>query len=289
MNILSGLENVNETLSTHYLIYKITNNINEKYYIGQHKTNDIYDDYMGSGSIIKLAEKKYDLSNFTKTILYDFDNFDDMNKKEQELVQLSNCWPNDKLSYNLRAGGNKEQNEISIQKNIETQKRNGKTKGYNNPMYGKSLKDYMSETDYITWKQKVCQSNKKRAKDSKWLKQMSKVTTGKNNPMYGHSCTEYMSEDKIKQWKENISKVTKGINNPMYGKSSWEKCSDEERIKRIEKFKASMKGKNKGKRCMKLPNETHWKYVKPEDIQKYLDMGYQFYSQQKRKKFTLNN
>lgn len=34
MNILSGLENVNETLLTHYLIYKITNNINGKYYIG---------------------------------------------------------------------------------------------------------------------------------------------------------------------------------------------------------------------------------------------------------------
>jgi hypothetical protein len=29
---------------------------------------------------------------------------------------------------------------------------------------------------------------------------------------------------------------------------------------------------------MKLPNETHWKYVKPEDIQKYLDLGYEFYS-----------
>ena len=46
-----------------------------------------------------------------------------------------------------------------------------------------------------------------------------------------------------------------------------------------------MKGKNKGKRCMKLPNETHWKYVKPEDIQKYLDLGYEFYSQNKGKKF----
>lgn len=31
---LSGLHNVNENLSTHYLIYKIVNNINGKYYIG---------------------------------------------------------------------------------------------------------------------------------------------------------------------------------------------------------------------------------------------------------------
>lgn len=48
----------------------------------------------------------------------------------------------------------------------------------------------------------------------------------------------------------------------MYRKNSWEKHSPEDRIKRIEKFKLSIKGKNKGKRCMKLPNETHWKYVK---------------------------
>lgn len=289
MNILSGLENVNETLSTHYLIYKITNNINGKYYIGQHKTNDIYDDYMGSGYIIKQAEQKYGLSNFTKTILFDFDNFDEMNNKEQELVQLSNCYPYNIMSYNLRAGGNKEQNKISIQKNIETQKRNGKTKGCNNPMYGKKLSSYMSYDSYKNMLNKVSEKNKKRAKDPKWLTQMSKVTIGKNNPMYEHSCTEYMSEDKIKQWKENISKATKGINNPMYGKSSWEKCSNEKRTKRIEKFKTSMKGKNKGKRCMKLPNETCWKFVKQEDIQKYLDLGYQFYSQHKGKKFSLNN
>ena len=96
---------------------------------------------------------------------------------------------------------------------------------------------------------------------------------------------KYMSEDEIKQWKENISKATKGENNPMYGKSSWEKCSTEERAERIARYKNSMKGKNKGKRCMKLPNETSWKFVKQEDIQKYLDLGYVFYNQNKGKKF----
>ena len=31
---LTGLSNINESLSTHYLIYRIINNINKKYYIG---------------------------------------------------------------------------------------------------------------------------------------------------------------------------------------------------------------------------------------------------------------
>lgn len=50
----------------HYLIYKITNNINQKQYIGMHCTNDINDNYMGSGKFIKLAIKKYGIKSFKK-------------------------------------------------------------------------------------------------------------------------------------------------------------------------------------------------------------------------------
>ena len=102
---LTGLSNINESLSTHYLIYRITNNINGKYYIGQHKTDDPYDEYMGSGKLILKAESKHGLSNFTKEILFDFDNFDDMNDKEKELVPLLSCKDNNPMSYNLAEGG----------------------------------------------------------------------------------------------------------------------------------------------------------------------------------------
>ena len=79
---------------------------------------------MGSGFLLKRAECKYGLSSFTKEILFDFDNFEDMNAKEMELVSLSACYPLDPMSYNLREGGhNGIHNEETRKKLSESQKR----------------------------------------------------------------------------------------------------------------------------------------------------------------------
>ena len=51
------------------VIYLITNLINNKIYIGKHITDDLNDNYFGSGTVIKQAIKKYGLENFTKTYL----------------------------------------------------------------------------------------------------------------------------------------------------------------------------------------------------------------------------
>jgi len=82
-----------------YTIYKITNNINQKYYIGMHKTSNLEDGYMGSGKLIKRAIQKYSIENFTKEILHVFDNEEDMKNKEKELVVIN------EMSYNLCDGG----------------------------------------------------------------------------------------------------------------------------------------------------------------------------------------
>ena len=47
-------------------IYKITNLVDGKMYIGQHTTSDLDDGYMGSGKRIIRAVKKFGVQNFRK-------------------------------------------------------------------------------------------------------------------------------------------------------------------------------------------------------------------------------
>ena len=86
-----------------YLIYKITNNVNGRYYIGRHRTNNINDHYMGSGKAIINAIKKYGTDNFSKEIIAETWNESDLWELEKLLVNEEIV--KDPKSYNMSYGG----------------------------------------------------------------------------------------------------------------------------------------------------------------------------------------
>jgi group I intron endonuclease len=87
----------------HYYLYKITNLVNDKYYIGVHKTKNLNDGYMGSGKIIRQAIQKYGVDNFKKEILEFFNDSESMLKKEKEII--TEDFLSQEKVYNLRKGG----------------------------------------------------------------------------------------------------------------------------------------------------------------------------------------
>lgn len=95
-------------MENHY-IYKITNLINGKNYIGQricpeNKIPETDTKYMGSGIKIKNAEKKYGLDNFEKTILIkDIQDKNKINSLEIYYIRLFRRMG--KAEYNISEGG----------------------------------------------------------------------------------------------------------------------------------------------------------------------------------------
>lgn len=86
-----------------YTIYKTTNKLNGKIYIGKHQTKDLNDNYIGSGKRLWNSIHKHGIENFKKEILFVFETEDEMNAKEKELVTDEFCLRED--TYNLCPGG----------------------------------------------------------------------------------------------------------------------------------------------------------------------------------------
>lgn len=121
----------------YHFIYKITNLVNSKFYYGIHTTDDLEDGYMGSGKLLKVAIKKYGISNFQREVLFMFDSRKEALAKEREIVNSDLLC--DALCYNLVVGGagphslegrrgfrrskpiyNKQAKEVIFRDNIET-------------------------------------------------------------------------------------------------------------------------------------------------------------------------
>ncbi|QLF81398.1 hypothetical protein FB_0152 [Escherichia phage vB_EcoM_FB] len=159
-----------------YYVYKITNIINGKFYIGAHSTSNMDDGYMGSGKLIKRAILKYGIENFKKEILKFVDSKKEMYELEKELVVLT------ENSYNLKPGGS---GGFLKHDNFKGRSHSQKTKdimsannsGKNNPMYGRKRDQH-----------------------------------GEKAPNYGKKCSEAkrkLLSEKSKSYFENLQTITK--------------------------------------------------------------------------------
>ena len=138
-------------------IYMTTNLINDKKYIGQHKSDNFDLTYYGSGKFIKIAIQKYGIENFKVEVLKWCKTKVELDESEKYWIKHFNA-QQDRNFYNVSAGGNfgdiskgltKEQykkwtqNISNSQKGLHLGEKNGmfkkgyKISGEKNGMYGK--------------------------------------------------------------------------------------------------------------------------------------------------------
>lgn len=164
-------------------IYKTTNNINKKVYIGKHKRDnkEIDKNYFGSGKILKYAFDKYGIDNFTNEIICWCFSEEELNK--QEIFFIDKYKEN---SYNIAIGGNggnmikflsKEDKQKVYDKMVKTRKEKCIGIGEKNPMFesGKrGIHPMLNKHHSLKTKQKISSSLKG---NKPWNKGNRKITT----------------------------------------------------------------------------------------------------------------
>ena len=118
-----------ENKKKHYLIYQTTNLVNNKIYIGKHITENIEDNYFGSGKYLRNAINKHGLENFEYKILFELQNEEEMNLLEKCVVTQEFCDRKD--TYNINVGGDGGWDYVNNTRTSESRK-NAATTTWNN-------------------------------------------------------------------------------------------------------------------------------------------------------------
>lgn len=146
--------------SIFYYLYKITNLVNNKIYVGVHQTNNLNDEYFGSGLNLHRAIKKYGKENFFKEILEYFPNETLMFEREKQLV--NSAFVESSNTYNIVEGGNGSFSYINSLPNqghkLGQQKEAAQIAGIkhknrmlNDPEYKKNHNKKNSESNRMRW------------------------------------------------------------------------------------------------------------------------------------------
>ena len=212
-------------------VYKITNLVNSKIYIGQHKSSFFDESYWGSGTLLKSVYEKYGKQNFTREILEFCETPEELN--EREIFWISYYNSTDKsIGYNVSLGGDgailigedngmygNHHSQESADKISQTSKLNYST--------GKRQPNHLYGEDNGMYGKHHSQESIKKMSDSQLARNWHWYTNGKDNvqvnsdsnPPEGYILGYTMSESHLQSIQECwANRDTTGQNNNFYGK-----------------------------------------------------------------------
>jgi len=200
------------------IIYKTTNILNGKYYVGKDVNNSKH--YLGSGVLLKRAIKKYGKENFIKEILEHCETLDILDKKEKFWIKELNSII---LGYNLTDGGT---GGDTFTKNI------------NKEEIRKKLK------------KRIVSEEVKKIK----IKNLKPFQSGEGHPCFGKKQTEKTKNKRKKTFLENG--YTSPMKNKNHTEESKQKIRNKKigtKLSNETKLKMSQLKKGKSKKIIKCP------------------------------------
>lgn len=259
-------------------IYKTTNLINGKIYIGQHKAEKYDKSYYGSGKILKLAIDKYGIENFSNTVLCYCESKKELDKLERQLIKQYNS-RNPEIGYNISFGGDggdtftglsDEEKQIRIEKLKTNSHFANLTQEQDKAMRTKSW-----ETRRKNGNDKFSEESKKKMSDShkgqkptkeqiqKMLKTKGEYHHSEETKQKIRNSNKGKKKNLTQEQRDKISQRAKkltGKNNPFYGKHH----SEETKKIISEKCGANVKD------TIWVHNENHSYRIKKEELDKYI-------------------
>ena len=245
----------------HNLVYKTTNLINGKIYIGVHRTDNLNDGYLGSGKHFKRSLRYYGKDKFKREILFDFDNLNDMLNKEIEFVTEEFCKRKD--TYNLIIGG---QGGNPGMVNVKDKNNN-------------FLQVWLDDPRYISGELVGCTKGTVTVKN----KNGNYLKVSKDDPRYISGELVFMTNGLVTVKDKDDNHLQVSINDPRYLsgelKSYW--CDKKHTYETKIKMKQSKIGYNQGKYNNQYG--TCWIYnielnqnkkIKNDELTKYLNIGW---------------
>ena len=231
----------------YYYIYRITNLINGKTYIGQHKYEKLDDNYMGSGKLLKSAQKKYGIENFKKEILiFNISKKEHIDLLEKTFIASERRKAGAENCYNITEGGEGHAGPFSEEaKRKMSEARKGKflseetKKKISEAKKGKLLSE---ET-----KRKMSKAHKGKLLSEKYKRKISEAHKGKRfTEEHKRKISETMKGNKWNKGKHFTEEHKKKISEAIKGKH----LSEETKRKISETFK-TLRWFNNGEICIR--------------------------------------
>lgn len=247
-------------------IYKTTNLINNKIYVGQHISKSFDLKYKGSGTLLEYAIKKYGWDNFRCEIIEECESLDEMNLKESYWIHYYNS--NDlNIGYNLDSGGGHNKQHHQSTKDKMSKSALGKPKS---PEHCRNIAKAKLGTTHEPWQQ-------------------GKIWVMKGEERYflpPDEAQKYLDQGfknckgpRTEESKENMrhrTYITDGKNNKLVKQNELENyLSQGWYIGRTFHDPDRGKGISRGKKgtiCVEKDGKCC--FIKPELLQSYLDQGY---------------